>query len=75
MLPNCCLGGLGFIGGIGFLCTYPWFVSFYEVPESVRFHLFILFLVIGFDFWSNLYLIPYTAIIQGRNRFDVGERV
>ena len=66
------LGGLGFIGAIGFLCTYPWFVAIYQVPENVRRDLFILFLAIAFDFWANLFLIPFTTVIQAGNRFDVG---
>ena len=66
------LGGAGFVGGIGFLCTYPWFVSIYEVPETVQWDLLILFLAIAFNFWSNLFLIPFSTIIQAGNRFDVG---
>jgi len=66
------LGGLGFLGAVGFLCTYPWFVSLYEVPEAVRSDLFVLFLAIAFDFWATLVLIPFTGIIQAGNRFDIG---
>ena|GEM_PF-1549876 len=66
------LGGLGFAGAVGFLCTFSWFVSFYDVPETVRRDLFILYLAIAFDFWSTLFLIPFSAIIQGSNRFDIG---
>ena len=66
------LGGLGFIGAVGFLCVYPWFVSLYEVHETVRWDLLILFLAIAFDFWANLFLIPFTGIIQASNRFDIG---
>jgi len=66
------LGGLGLIGGTGFLCIFPWFISLYEVPEAIRNDLFILFLAIAFDFLSNLFLIPFTTIVQGSNRFDIG---
>ena len=66
------LSGLGIVGGIGFLCTFPWFISIYDVPETVRRDLFFLFLAIGFDFWGTMFLIPFTAIIQGSNRFDAG---
>ena len=66
------LSGLGIVGGIGFLCTLPWFISIYRVPETVQHDLFFLFFAIGFDFWSTMFLIPFTAIIQGSNRFDAG---
>jgi len=66
------LGGLGVIGGAGFLCVYPWFISIYDVPETVLYDLFILFLAIAFDFWGNLFLIPFAAIIQASNRYDLG---
>ena len=66
------LGGLGFVGAIGFLCVYPWFVSIYEVPETVQRDLLVLFFAIAIDFWSNLFLIPFITIIQSSNRFDIG---
>jgi len=65
------LGGLGFVGGLGFLCTYPWFVAIYEVPENVRRDLLILFFAIALDYWSNLFLIPFLTVIQGSNRYDI----
>ena len=75
------LGGAGFVGAIGFLCTNPWFISIYEIsksveygllPETIQRDLLILFFVIAFDFWSNLFLIPFSTIIQASNRFDAG---
>ena len=75
------LCGLGLVGAVGFLCTFPSFISFYEIPDAVESgllpdtaqrDLLILFLAIALDFWSNLFLIPYSAIIQASNRFDIG---
>lgn len=64
------LGGLGCLGAIIFLVSYPNFLSFYEIPKTYHLSLFILFLVMAFGFWETFYLIPFYALIQGSNRFD-----
>ncbi len=66
------MGGLGLIGAIGFLCCFPWFVEFYDIREEWRGHLCWLFLAMALGFAEGFYLSPFFALIQARNRYDLG---
>ena len=66
------MGGLGLLGALGFLCCYPWFVDFYEIREAWRAELWILFLATAFNFAETFFLAPFFAVLQARNRYDIG---
>ena len=66
------LGSLGLVGAVGFLCSYPWFIEFYEIREDWRAELWILFLITAFNFAETFFLAPFFAVLQARNRYDLG---
>ncbi len=65
------LGGLGTVGTIGILACFPRFLSVYSIPQEWRNDVLFLFIVTAFHFFQTFVLIPYYALIQAKNRFDL----
>lgn len=69
------LGGLGLLGGGLFLISFPHFMALYQIDPSYRLSLLALFAALAFSFWEQLFLIPFFSMIQGSNRYDLGNSI
>lgn len=64
-------GALGLIGAIIFMACFPWFCETYKIGPELRFPTFFLFCALAVEFWETFYLMTFSAILQGYQRFDL----
>ncbi len=69
------LGGLGLVGAGLLISTFPSFMTLYGIDPLQRSNVLILFLALAFSYWEHFFLLPFFSMIQGSNRFDLGNIV
>lgn len=65
------LGGLGLLGAVVLYCMIPWFIRFYEVPETQWHDTRVLLCCMGGAFFIHFLALVFYNIALASNRYDL----